>query len=517
MKDLPRTVLIGLIALTVLRLVLAAVNEISPDEAYYTMWSERMAPSYYSKGPGIATTLKISTSIFGKTPLGVRFFSPVLALCTSLLIFRLARSLFDERVGAWAVLLLNITPLFNAGSLIMNIDPLSVFFWVAAMLTFWLALRRAAPFSLYWPATGLLIGLGFLCKYTNAFELLSIVLLLTLRRRWRRQFRSPGIYLLFATFAVCTIPVLIWNSQNGWITFTHLHERGRLDESTGIHVTEFLEYIAMHLGVYSPLIFAGLVWALTLSVRQFFRHDSQAFVIAFSLPVIVTYFLLSWRDAGEVNWTAPGFIGVGVLLAYHWQHVRLPKNTKTALRNTAIWVSALICATMMNTDILRRSGIPWPYPKDPSKRILGWKETSTAVEGIIRKAAEDLGEPVFLIGNKYQTAAVLNFYLPGDIPIIRPDKKYPPVFCLEHPLPQNQFSFWPRYEAEDPQKNPTSPYLGKTALYITDDASREGAPSKIRETFPQYEVTSVIDITRRGQILRTIKVFACFDYRGQDL
>ncbi len=33
---------------------MAGHNELSEDEAYYHMWSERMAPSYYSKGPGIA-------------------------------------------------------------------------------------------------------------------------------------------------------------------------------------------------------------------------------------------------------------------------------------------------------------------------------------------------------------------------------------------------------------------------------------------------------------------------------
>ena len=33
---------------------------------------------------------------------------------------------------------------------------------------------------MFWPATGLLVGIGFLCKYTNAFELVSIVLILAL-------------------------------------------------------------------------------------------------------------------------------------------------------------------------------------------------------------------------------------------------------------------------------------------------------------------------------------------------
>ena len=48
------------------------------------------------------------------------------------------------------------------------------------MSTFWLALERSPNASWFWPLTGLLVGLGFLCKYTNAFELVSIVLVLAL-------------------------------------------------------------------------------------------------------------------------------------------------------------------------------------------------------------------------------------------------------------------------------------------------------------------------------------------------
>ena len=75
----------------------------------------------------------------------------------------------------------------------MTIDPLSIFFWVAAMFTFWLALERSPHFSWWWPLTGLLIGLGFLCKYTNALELVSVLLVLALVPRLRREFLRPRL------------------------------------------------------------------------------------------------------------------------------------------------------------------------------------------------------------------------------------------------------------------------------------------------------------------------------------
>ena len=167
-----RAVWLFVAALTAIRFSLLATTDLSFDEAHSWMWSERLAPAYFSKGPGIAFAMRASTAVFGANEFGVRFFSPVLAAATSLLLFYFTRRLFGATAGLWAVIGLNATPIFNVGAVVMTIDALSIFFWMAAMFTFWLALENPERFrgSWYWLLTGLLIGLGFLCKYTNAFE-----------------------------------------------------------------------------------------------------------------------------------------------------------------------------------------------------------------------------------------------------------------------------------------------------------------------------------------------------------
>jgi len=170
-----RAVWFFIIALTAIRLSMLATTDLEFDETHYWMWSERLAPAYFSKGPGIAFAMRASTAVFGANEFGVRFFSPILAAGTSLLLFYFARRLFSATAGLWAVIALNVTPIFNIGAFLMTIDSLSVFFWLAAMLTFWLAVEKSPGFSWHWPLTGLLIGLGFLSKYTNALELVSIL------------------------------------------------------------------------------------------------------------------------------------------------------------------------------------------------------------------------------------------------------------------------------------------------------------------------------------------------------
>src|SRR5438132_4797963 len=204
-------------ALTLIRLSILPTTDLEFDEAHYWMWSERLAPGYFSKGPGIAFAIRASTAVFGATEFGVRFWSPILAAGTTLLLFYLGRRLFNENVGLWAVVAFNVTPIFNIGAFVMTTDALSIFFWIAATFTFWLAIEKSPQFSFYWPLTGLLIGLGFLSRWINAFELVCVLLVLTFAPRLRQVFKRPGLYWLLGVFVVCTIPPIVWNAQHAWI------------------------------------------------------------------------------------------------------------------------------------------------------------------------------------------------------------------------------------------------------------------------------------------------------------
>jgi hypothetical protein len=61
-----------------------------------------------------------------------------------------------------------------------------------------------------------------------------------------------------------------------------------------------------------------------------------------------------------------------------------------------------------------------------------------------------------------------------------------------------------------------NPFLGRTALYITDD-NDSYPPDVFDRTFARREMIACFDIMRRGQSLRQIRVFACTGYRMQEL
>src|SRR5437870_11936729 len=117
-----RAVWLFIATLTAVRLSILATTDLSFDEAHYWMWSERLGPAYFSKGPVIAFAIRASTAVFGPNGFGVRFFSPVLAAGTSLLRFYFARRLFTATARLWAVPALYVTPIVNIGALVMPVE-----------------------------------------------------------------------------------------------------------------------------------------------------------------------------------------------------------------------------------------------------------------------------------------------------------------------------------------------------------------------------------------------------------
>ena len=514
-----RLVIAALILITIARVLIGSFIEISSDESYYLLWAERLDWSYYSKGPGVATALAIMTGLLGKSVFAIRCLSGLLGLGMSLIFLKLGTELFNRSTAIWALVVLNLTPIFNAGGIILTIDPLMMFFWVIAMLGTWKAVHTGR--MSWWVVTGIALGLGFLCKYTILVLYPSIVAFLALCPAYRRELRSPGFYVMTGLILLLMTPVVIWNGGHGWITIRHLWERTGLPdakpESSGfpLRPLDFLEYLGMHLGVYSPLIFAGFVWAIIRGIRRFRTTEAELFLVLCSLPIVLGYFLLSAFNMGEINWTAPGFVGLALLLVHYWPELTIPERLRPWLIGNAFGIAVFLTLFSANPDLLRFAGLSWPYERDPHWRLIGWKTLAEQLEQEVRDYSQELHQPIFLITNRYQMAAPASFYLPADLPSIRPNVRHPVVHMREADdgKVQNQFSFWPSYFSPQ-MADGSQPYLHQSALYFTDEIKRKDVPPALRAAFAKVEPCSWFTATRRGLPVRSWKVFACRDYRG---
>ena len=515
-------ILLGfLVILTGIRLFLAASIELSPDESYYHLWAQHPDFCYYGKGPGVALAILAGTSLFGATEFGVRLLGPFFGLGTSVLVYLIARKLVREKAAFWAVVALNLLPIFHLDSIAMRPDGLSLFFWAAALYTCWLAIENGANFLVFWILTGILIGLGFLCDYWNALQLFSILFFLIVVPRHRHHLRRPGFYLCVVVFALFLTPLLIWNQQHEWIALEHLPERGDPRVALAIRPSQLAEFFEGQLLLYSPLLLAGYLIAFFACLKKSFQNSKVCFLLAFFWPVLLQFLFVGMGHGEELAWTGPASLSLGILAAHFWLPLANESRITAAFCVVAVALSGFASLLLTDTDIVRMLGIPFAYRADPTSGWRGWKTAAEQVGKLRIQFEAKLSGKVFLIGDSYRTSSALSFYL-EDRRLEGPG--HPPVYIPESQDIQNQFSFWPRYdeflEADPSAKRDTTfteeaginPFMDRTALYITDQ-SEKAPPQNLQSAFRRWEMVALYQVQRRNEPLREIRVFACYQYQ----
>jgi len=510
-----------LLVLTCARFVWNAHSELLPEEAYYYLWAQHPNVSYYSSGPGIALSVLGGTSLLGRCELGVRLLSPLLALGTSLLLYFLARRLYRERIAFWLVVVLNLTPLFNFEASFMTMAPLSLFFWTAAMVSFSLAVHEIPNRLPFWTLTGFLIGCGFLCDYANAFQLISVLIFLITVVKQRREFRRPGIYILFGIFCLFLAPLIIWNMQHDWIGLVPLSSNMEPHKHLPARFSALFQFVGHQLIVCSPLFFIAMLAALIGSIPRAFRSSKVCFLLSFSWPILLIGLIAVFEHLTQPAWFALGCVSLSLLAVAWWLDVP-PQNRLLRIAAVVALVTAGAGSLLaLDTDVLRTIGINLSYSSDPSAGLRGWKTATGEIERFRSAFERKLGEPVFLIGNRYETSAIVSFYLREPR---AEDPGHPPVYIPESQNIENEFSFWPRYdEFVEPadkseinslfsEQSGVNPFINRTALYITD-APDETPPQNLQNSFTRWELVDHFQVNRRNEPLHEFRIFACYQYQ----
>jgi hypothetical protein len=515
-------ILVGfLLVVTAIRLWLAANLELLPDEAYHYLWAQHPAISYYSQGPGIALAILGGTSLLGPTEFGVRLLSPLLGLGTSILIYLLGFKLAREKVGFWSVIGVNFLPLFNLQSVLITIDSLSVFFWVAALYTFWLAIERSPRFSMFWPLTGVVIGLGFLCKYENALALFSILIFLLVVRKYRKELLHPGFYVLLLCFALFLTPPILWNMQHEWLGLEQLSWQEVQNALVKIRISHLSESFAVQLLLYSPVVLVCLAIGFIRSIGRAFQNSKTCLLLTFSWPILVIYAFKELHQVGDPAGTGPGLIILAVVATHFWVRSASRLRASAGVCIVALALSGAQAAALTDTRLLMSFGGVLPDEFSEMYSPLGWKTIAEAVDEYRTGLDKKLDTKVFMIGNDYRTASILSFYLPDKQPEGPGD---PPVYIPESQDIQSEFSFWPRYdEFVEPdssaqhdttftEEQGVNRFIDRTALYITDvpDAA---PPQTLQSAFTRWELLTVYELQRKDLPNRQIRIFACYQYQ----
>lgn len=393
----------GLAALTALRLLVAAIVPLAPDEAYYWVWSHALAPGYLDHPPMVALWIRAGTALLGQTASGVRLLAPLSALLASFLLFDAGRVLFDPARAALAVLLLNATLLLGVGAVIMTPDTPLLFFWTAAL---WAGARIAAGGGGgWWLAAGLFGGLALDSKYTALFLWIGTGLWLLLHPRARVWLRRWQPWAATALGLALFAPVLGWNAVHGWASFAR--QGGRVADWQPARALQFLgELVGGQAGLATPLVFALCLCGLAASWRR--RHDPRwALLLALSLPPVAVFVQHALGDRVQGDW--PAIIYPALTLAAAGRPARPGLNRAAIVLGLGMTLAAYAQAAA--------GLIPLPPRADPvAHQLGGWRALAMQAAAAAREAGT---ATVAVIG--YAPASELAWLAPAGLRVIGVD------------------------------------------------------------------------------------------------
>ena len=483
--------------------------DLTPDEAHYWEWSRRLDLSYYSKGPAVAYIIAFFTKLGGNNEVSVRLGAVIISAVASLILYILARDIFNsERVGLLAGLLPHLTPLYAAGSVLMTTDAPLILFWGLTIYFFRKAVIKQLPVSsyqlaeerityhgIYWYLAGIAVGLGLLSKYTMALIFPCLLLYLLFYREDRCWLKKKEPYIAFIISLIIFSPVIIWNIQHDFVTLKHEMGHAHVEKGLSLSPASAIEFLGSQLGLLTPFIFLVVVYGIIKTGIVGFKHGRRDYVLLFftSAPVFLFFVIKSLQAEVEANWAAPAYFAAFISIGIYGGIYERFHDKKWFKAGFAITLFIGFLATVIThfPGLLKLVGVRDLEAKAPINRIIAWEELGLKVGGIYSNMTEKRG--TFIFSDTYQMTSELAFYVPGN----------PVTYNINlGNRRMNQYDIWGGFDS----------LTGKDAVYVKGG---EAELETIVEDAFEACVKEPVFIAYRGDlIVRKASIFRCYNFKG---
>jgi 4-amino-4-deoxy-L-arabinose transferase-like glycosyltransferase len=402
-RSLP-TFLALLFLISAFRLAALAVNgtDLYTDESQYWAWSVQPALGYFSKPPLIAWIIHGATSICGDGEGCIRLPSLALHAATAVFVYLIGWRLYSPAVGFWSGLGYALLPAVSLSSGIISTDVPLLAAWAFALFTF-AGLMRSPD----WQSATLLalaFGLGLNAKYAMAYFIACAAVYFVAAPESRERLRQPHLWLALAGGFALIVPNILWNIENGFVTFAHTAENANW-RGVPFHPGKAAEFVASQFGVFGPILFGALIAITWRAAKQPPNAPTaDKLLLAFSVPIVAAVTAQALISRAHANWAAPAYVAAIVLV------------TAVMIREQAwIWMRASfaihgIVALLLALATWQAGQLALPLVGDPFARTLGNRELAAAVKGELAAAAA-LGRPIgSVLTDDRDVAAALAYY-----------------------------------------------------------------------------------------------------------
>jgi 4-amino-4-deoxy-L-arabinose transferase-like glycosyltransferase len=466
---------------TLIRLAFAATTGLGVDESYMVTAGRVLSLGYFDHPPASWWLSWGAAHLFAtEAPWAVRLPFILLFALSQALIWRITCLAADRRAGFWAIVALNLSPVFSVttGTWVLPDGPLD-----AALLGAVLCLLHALPAVAgrrawgWWAATGLCAGLALFSKYSAVLTIGGAFLYLLTSRRDRHWLARPEFYVAVVLALSVFSPVLIWNATHDWASFAFQGDR-----AVGLR---FQPLMPIQTLAGEALFVLPWIWVpMMILFAGGFRRDtlgSEQTLVWLAAPPIAAFALISAWTSQRVlyHWAAPGYLMLFPLL-----------GRAIALRQDCTWVrrllggsitllllSVTIIATQVQFDWLGGS-LSSVLRTDPTAEGIDW---TSVRDDLLTRGLLPPGT----------VAAALNWRDAGKIGYaLGPDST---MLCLCKDA--RQFAF----------ADPLHDFARRDVLLLVP-GSEEKAVAEAKRWFEAVEILPAVSVRLDGRVLRMITV-----------
>ncbi|MBO7616958.1 MAG: glycosyltransferase family 39 protein [Bacteroidales bacterium] len=493
-------ILIGLLVVSaIVRSILAAWMEFGNDEVYY--WTYALYPdwSHFDHPPMVGWVIQLfSLNLLFDSEFFIRLASVVFMTANTYIIFRIGKDLKDARTGLYAALLYtaSIYAFVITGIFIMP-DTTLMLFW---LLSVWSAVRfLSLSKDRFIILFGLFAGLAMLSKYSGIFLWVGMALYILIFSR--KQLKNPYLYLALLISAVCCIPILYWNIQNNFISFSFHGDRVSLFGKPNF--STFGTEIAGEVFYNNPINFVLAIIAVIAAFNKklLLEKSAQRLIMCIALPLILVFLLFSLTRPTLPHWNAPAYVLLILLSAVylrdkHADSDKLPKAIIAAL-------SVLVITLAIGVAEIKTGFIPLDKHTEPEMLgcddftldMYGWRQLGEKyadfreqkiAEGVMK--AED-----GIVANQWFPLANLDYYVARPLGM--------KVLGLGWP------EFLHKYLWINDERGGFR--LGEDYWFLSDSRYMKDPKETYQWYFKEIELVGVIPIERNGKTVKNFFVYSC--------
>jgi 4-amino-4-deoxy-L-arabinose transferase-like glycosyltransferase len=433
---MPRSFLLFLLAFILLRLVFWFATFPNPDEAYYWLWGQHPALSYYDHPPLEAWIQGFFTTVLGRSTFTLRLPNVLSNAVFFYTYDQIIRYLYGEKIprSFWLlVLLILASPLYFLflslawhDHLLITLSLVSAYQFIR-FLDSYVEDGKGRSWRLYAAAGA--IALAILSKYNAVFVVLGFIATLIAEKRLRPLWRDHRLYLAGTIALTALFPIALWNFSNDFQSFRYYVDRSVGTGEFSLKFSPFFNFVLFSILLVSPIICFGFFRGFkrverSLGIRTVYP------AVAFWVFIISTVTLIgiSLLSAALYYWNITAYLLLFPLLpaffneeklAISAQRAEVETQNSLACRREALLKTqnsflsfsrkplffaaqfyGLLFATLLvvHYSIFPLSAL-FDKETDPDSRMLfGWDQ----VAKVVRTQSEAVGSDRFLATTDYR-------------------------------------------------------------------------------------------------------------------